>query len=63
MLKFKPFIRVITSSKLKCLKGYSYNLDLYYQFSSVAQWCPTLCNPMDCSTPGFPVYRQLPELA
>jgi len=25
------------------------------QFSSVAQSCPTLCNPMDCSTPGFPI--------
>ena len=24
-------------------------------FSSVAQLCPTLCDPMDCSTPGFPV--------
>ena len=33
------------------------------QFSSVAQSCPTLCNPMDCSTPGFPVHHQLPELA
>ena len=33
------------------------------QFSSVAQLCPTRCNPMDCSTPGFPVHHQLPELA
>ena len=32
-------------------------------FSSVAQSCPTLCDPMDCSTPGFPVYQQLLELA
>ena len=31
--------------------------------SSVAQSCLTLCNPMDCSTPGFPVHHQLPELA
>ena len=31
------------------------------QFSSVAQYCPTLCNPMNCSTPGLPVYHQLPE--
>ena len=31
--------------------------------SSVAQSCPTLCNPMDCSTPGFPVPHHLPELA
>ena len=33
-----------------------------YQFSSVAQLCPTLCDPMDCSTPGFPVHHQLTEL-
>ena len=32
------------------------------QFSSVAQSCPTLCDPMDCSMPGFPVHHQLPEL-
>ena len=30
---------------------------------SVAQSCPTLCDPMDCSTPGFPVHQHLPELA
>ena len=29
--------------------------------SSVAQLCPTLCDPMDCSMPGFPVCHQLPE--
>ena len=28
-----------------------------------AQSCPTLCDPMDCSTPGLPVHHQLPELA
>ena len=33
------------------------------QFSSVDQLCLTLCDPMDCSTPGFPVRHQLPELA
>ena len=31
------------------------------QFSSVAQSCPTLCDPMDCSTPDLPVHQQLPE--
>ena len=31
------------------------------QFSSVAQSCLPLCNPMDCSTPGFPVHHQLLE--
>ena len=30
-------------------------------FSSASQLCPTLCNPMDLSTPGLPVYHQLPE--
>ena len=30
---------------------------------SVAKSCPTLCNPMDCSTPGFPVLHCLPEFA
>ena len=29
--------------------------------SSVAQSCTTLCEPMDCSTPGLPVHHQLPE--
>ena len=31
------------------------------QFSSVAQSCPTLCDPIDCSTPGLPVHHQLLE--
>ena len=33
------------------------------QFNSVTQSCPTLCDPMDCSTSGFPVHHQLPEFA
>ena len=35
----------------------------FSQFSSVIQLCPTLCDPMDCSMPGFPGHHQLPELA
>ena len=31
------------------------------QFSSVDQLCPTLCDPMNYSTPGLPVCHQLPE--
>ena len=31
------------------------------QFSSVAQLCPTLCDPMNCSMPGLPVHHQLLE--
>ena len=35
----------------------------FTQFRSVTQWCLTLCDPMDSSTPGLPVNHQLPELA
>ena len=41
-----------------------YALTVFYmsvQFSSVAQSCPTLCDPMNRSTPGLPVHHQLPE--
>ena len=38
-------------------------LNVTNQFSSVAQLCPPLCDPMDCSTPGFSVHHQLLELA
>ena len=34
-----------------------------FQFSSVTQSCLTLCDPMGCSTPGFPVHHQLPKFA
>ena len=34
---------------------------LLIPFTSVAHSCLTLCNPMNCSTPGLPVYHQLPE--
>ena len=35
-------------------------ISLNDQFSSVTQSCPTLCNPVDCGTPGLPVHHQLP---
>ena len=38
-------------------------LDKFLNISSVAQSCLTLCNPMECSMPGFPVHQQLQELA
>ena len=38
-----------------------FNVGTDFQFSSAAQSCPTLCNPMDHSTPGLPVHHQLPE--
>ena len=37
--------------------------DTSVQLSSIAQLCPTLHDPMDCSRPGLPVHHQLPELA
>ena len=36
---------------------------LVSQFSSVAQSCPTPCNPMNRSMPGLPVHHQLPEFS
>ena len=38
-------------------------LFMILQFSSVAQSCPTLCDPMDCSVPGLPIHHQLQEFA
>ena len=37
------------------------SFSLWVQFSSVTQSYLTLCDPMDCSTPGFPVHHQPPE--
>ena len=43
-------------------KCFLVNLYVFHlSFSSVAQSCPTLCNPVDCSTPGLPVHQQLLE--
>ena len=38
-----------------------WSFKLSVQFSLVAQSCPTLCNPMDCSSPGLPVHQKLLE--
>ena len=38
------------------------NSHISQSVSSVAELCPTLCDPTDCSMPGFPVHHQLPEL-
>ena len=39
--------------------GWQVPIILHFQFSSVAQLCSTLCDPMNCSTPGLPVHYQL----
>ena len=44
----------LSSSRIHCCY-------IILQFSSVAQSCPTLCDPMNHSTPGLPVHHQLPE--
>ena len=55
-MKLEPIIQSEVSQKEK--HQYSTNS---VQFSSVAQSCPALCDPMNCSTPGLPVHHQLPE--
>ena len=55
----------IFAGVLKCYLHHTslpWNYGRSAMFSSVSQSCPTLCNPMDCSTPGLPVHHQLPEL-
>ena len=47
--------------KAGVLLQHSINLYLSVQFSSAPQSCPTLCDPMDCSKPGFPVHHELLE--
>ena len=60
-----------TSLSLQAYSGHWHSLacghmttifHLHDQFSLVAQ-CLTLCDPMDCSTPGLPVHHQLPEFS
>ena len=47
----------------RCGTCIQWNITQPLQFSSIIQSCPTLCNLMDCSKPGFPVHHQHPELA
>ena len=44
-----------------CVPAYVTYMQSSFQFSSVAKSCPTLCDPMNRSTPGLPVHHQLPE--
>ena len=46
-----------------CIYQSTRTLHLFCCCCSVAQPYPTLCDPMDCSTPGFPILHHLPELA
>ena len=58
LVLFVPRFCPLPSSIFCSRPGNSY----HYQFSSVAQLCPTLCDPNDCSMPGFPVHHQLLKL-
>ena len=57
--------RLVTKREGREGKGWTGNLGLLWsvQFSSVAQLYLTLCDTMDCNTPGFPVHHQQPGLA
>ena len=65
-MRLKPFVATWMDVEMiiLCIKSsrerqISYNST--YQFSSAAQSCPTLCDPMNPSTPGLPVHHRLPE--
>ena len=59
---WKSWTATCKSMKLKYTsKQYTKINSKWLQFSSVAQSCPTLCDPMNRSTPGLPVHHQLPE--
>ena len=55
---------ILTSSPKPLVKVYVFSTGglCSVQFSSVAQSCPTICETMDCSMPGFPVHHQLLSL-
>ena len=57
------YVRKIKISFVITHSVHSRTITSSVQFSSVAQSCLTLCDPMDCSTPGFPVHHQQLELA
>ena len=67
-MKRKPLTKFSThigKEKVK-LTQFADDMILYissFQFISVAQSCPTLCNSMNHSTPGLPVHHQLPDFA
>ena len=50
-----------TRSGADCSSDHELFIANFSQLSSVAQLCLTLCDPMNCSTPGLPVHHQLPE--
>ena len=60
--KQKKKQRVSFIPKIYYFKGEFYCVIFSVQLNSVTHLCSTLCDPTDCSTPGFPVHHPLPEL-
>ena len=60
LLKRDPISKIWHNLNFKNKNSYN---EASVQFNSAVQSCLTLCKPMDCSMPGFPVYNQLPKLA
>ena len=67
-IESKRLFYTSVSILLSCIQGYRYHLSKFHiyafssvQFSSVAQSCPTLCDPINRSTPGLPVHHQPTE--
>ena len=58
-LLLKPSIQ----EKLEWKEERRFKIFFFYCCGSVTKSCPTLCTPMNCSTPGFPVLNYLPEFA
>ena len=54
---------VLPKDLVPSLSFFGYDFYLFKSFSLVTHSCLTLCTPMDCSMPGFPVHHQIPELA
>ena len=59
-LPFLPHYLIFRPFLISCFPSVKYSH--FIQFSLVTQQCPTLCDAVDCSTPGLPVHHQLPEL-
>ena len=60
---FKVGTQIVLSSKVETSVKKYHSLGNLVQFSSIAQLCLTLCDPVDCSMPGFSVHHQLPKPA
>ena len=54
-------VRGVAKSQTQLSSFHFHQFTIYIQFSSFTQSCPTLCDPMNRSTPGLPVHHQLPE--